>query len=54
LPTACRIVERLQQGTAAVIGPADVATAFARRGGNLREVLFDLYDLYEARRPNVN
>jgi len=54
LATAGQIVARLQQGTPSPVDTGDVAAAFARRGGNLREVLFDLYDLYEARRPNVN
>jgi energy-coupling factor transporter ATP-binding protein EcfA2 len=30
----------------------DVSTAYARCGGDLREMLFDLYDRYEARRRN--
>ena len=32
---------------------AELTECFARRGGNLREVLFDLYDLYEQRRPSA-
>ncbi len=32
------------------ITPQDVQDRFAARAGNLREVLFDLYDLYESRR----
>jgi diadenosine tetraphosphatase ApaH/serine/threonine PP2A family protein phosphatase len=31
---------------------SDVAERFALHQGNLREVLFDLYDLYESRRPS--
>ena len=30
----------------------DVEAAWRRRGGNLREMLFDLYDLFEQRRPS--
>ena len=32
-----------------VIGPADVAEAFAARGGDVREALYDLYDRFERR-----
>lgn len=32
------------------IGRSDVEQAFARHAGNLREALYDLYDLYERRR----
>jgi len=31
------------------IDAADVADAFARHGGNLRESLYDLYDRFECR-----
>lgn len=31
------------------ITPADIAAAFARRRGNIREALFDLYDRFEER-----
>jgi hypothetical protein len=57
---AQQIVDRLQpSGSPATtqldspIGRADVAERFALHRGNLREVLFDLYDLYEARRPKA-
>ena len=33
------------------INGEDVAEAFERNGQNLRELLFELYDLYEKRRP---
>jgi hypothetical protein len=33
-----------------VIRDHDIAASFARHCGNVREVLFDLYDLYERRR----
>jgi hypothetical protein len=45
-----QIVEQLQAGHAVLVGPQDVADRFARHNGNMRETLFDLYDLYEARR----
>ena len=32
------------------IAPDDVARSFERHGGNLREVFFELYDVYETRR----
>ncbi len=50
LPQAQAIVEQLQAGFAARIAPDDVRAALQRHGGNLREMLFDLYDLYESRR----
>jgi energy-coupling factor transporter ATP-binding protein EcfA2 len=50
---ARQIVERLQQPENVVITDGDVAAALARHGGNMREALFTLYDLYELcrRRP---
>lgn len=50
LATARGVVDRLAAGTAGKPSPADVEGAFARSGGNLREMLFDLYDRYEAQR----
>ena len=48
------IVERLLSSAAAparmAITPEDVRERFAARAGNLREVLFDLYDRYESGR----
>jgi len=32
-----------------LIGPADIATAFAARQGDVREALYDLYDRFERR-----
>lgn len=32
-----------------IIGDRDIAEAFAARGGNVREALYDLYDRYERR-----
>ena len=43
---AARIVERL----AADVPREDIQRAFDRQGGNIRETLFDLYDLFEQRR----
>jgi hypothetical protein len=51
LETARRIAEHLLPPGSQSIGPDDVARSFERHGGDLRETLFDLYDLYEARRP---
>ncbi|GAB6167293.1 hypothetical protein JCM19992_32930 [Thermostilla marina] len=52
---ARRIVAHLQQSHEApnLIEPADVDAAFDRHGGNLREIMFDLYDLYEVRRHRL-
>jgi len=45
-----RLVARLQAESATKVSAEEVAERFARHGGNVREILFDLYDLYEARR----
>jgi len=50
LEVAQAIVRDLQRGAVVLVGPDDVATAVEARQGNLREALFDLYDLYELRR----
>ena len=47
------IVGRLMAGRTPPFTAAEVTDCFVRRGGNLREVLFDLYDLYERRRPSA-
>jgi hypothetical protein len=58
LEMAQRIVDRLLSGQSPPFSATELAECFARRGGNLREILFDLYDLYQQRRPtsgqNVN
>lgn len=54
LPLARQIVEQLQRDYRAYVTEADVAEHFSRRGGDLRETLFDLYDLYEARRRRAS
>jgi hypothetical protein len=51
LPLACQVVERLQHGHSPLVTPRDVAERLSRRGGDLRETLFDLYDLYAQRQP---
>lgn len=50
LPQAQRVVAALLPPGDTTISPADVAHAFAQQQGNLRETLFALYDLYQARR----
>ncbi len=42
-----RIVEQLIGGRSPPRTAAEIAAFFARSGGNMREMLFDLYDLYE-------
>jgi hypothetical protein len=49
---ARRIVATLLGDDAASISPAEIDAAFARHGGNIRELLFGLYDLYESRRSS--
>jgi len=48
-PRAWRVVQRLQDGFPARIQIGDLVARLARHQGNLREALFDLYDLYEER-----
>ena len=50
LQLAQQIVEQLQREHPSHITPEDVAERFSLHGGNLRELLFELYDLYERRR----
>jgi hypothetical protein len=50
LETAQRIVAALTAGRESPIADLEVAASFAAAGGNLRETLFALYDLYERRR----
>jgi hypothetical protein len=47
---ANRVVEILLEQSVVTITRRDVADRFARCEGNLRELLFDLYDLFEQRR----
>ncbi len=46
---ARRIVEQCTEGYDSGIATEAVAERFTRHGGNLREMLFDLYDVYEQR-----
>lgn len=47
LELACQIVQSLVGQHGPLLGPEELRRRLAARGGNLREVLFDLYDLYE-------
>jgi hypothetical protein len=47
---ARRIVDELLAEEVLPLTPEEVAARFRQREGNLREVLFDLYDLYEQQR----
>lgn len=47
---ARRIVAALLDEHPSVIPPEDVAAAFSHHDGDMRETLFELYDLYEQRR----
>ena len=46
---AWRVVQRLQDGFPPRIEFGDLTARLAQHQGNLREALFDLYDLYESR-----
>lgn len=47
---ATRLVERLMESDPGVITRVDIAASYAACGANVREMLFDLYNLYERRR----
>lgn len=47
---AQQIVEQLLAADDSPVKPADVAAAFKASGGNLREMLFTLYDVHQSRR----
>ena len=49
LKTVRHLVRDLLPAGDQSIGDADVAAEFARQGGNVREILFGLYDLYQRR-----
>ncbi len=49
LALARQVVERMQEGHPALITQDDVAAMFAKHNGDLREMLFDLYDVYADR-----
>ncbi len=48
---AISLVEQLVPDGCEFVGPVDVRDSFARHGQNVRELLFEMYDLYEQRRP---
>ena len=48
---ALRLVEHLLGKERHLFGAQEIHEVFHRHGGDLREVLFDLYDRYESRRP---
>lgn len=53
LPLAQKIAAQLQYGHPELVTPNDVAVCYAAAHGNLREMLFALYDIYERRRGNL-
>ena len=50
LALAQQIVGFFLQGRQELVGPDELARRFQRHRGDLRELLFDLYDVYEQRR----
>jgi hypothetical protein len=50
LETVVQLVAHLLGQSSAPIAREEIARRFAAREGNVRDVLFDLYDLYERRR----
>jgi hypothetical protein len=46
---AWQVVEQLQQGRRPLVTREDLAERLEMRGGDLREALFDMYDLYQRR-----
>jgi hypothetical protein len=51
--TAWGVVRYLLREEPDLLAPADVAARLARHGGDVRELLFELYDWYEARRGST-
>ncbi len=51
LDVARQVVDALLDGRNAPFSTEEIAQRLSRYGGDLRETLFDLYDLYEKRRP---
>ena len=49
LEMAQQVVEQLMQNEKAAIASEIISELFDRHGGNVREMLFDLYDLFEQR-----
>ena len=53
-PQAIRdLIDRLLGSAPSPIGSDDIAAAIASRGENVREILFDLYNLYEMRTRQI-
>lgn len=50
VPRAWMVVQRFQEGFAPLVKLSDLVERLAQRQLNLREALFDLYDVYESRR----
>ena len=48
------VVEHLLGASKQAVGREDISRAFAATGGNLRETLFALYDLYEKSGPRAH
>jgi hypothetical protein len=48
---ACRLVEHLLPQGVELLSQAELEQCYLRHAGNLREMLFELYDMYEQRRP---
>ncbi|NLF06647.1 MAG: hypothetical protein GX594_01525 [Pirellulaceae bacterium] len=48
---AAKVVEQLLAGRTPSFDPAEISAAFERQRGNLREMLFDLYDVHERQQP---
>lgn len=53
LPLACRIVEERLRDRSIEVTPDEIRQRYERHRGDLRELLFDLYDLYESRRHGM-
>jgi energy-coupling factor transporter ATP-binding protein EcfA2 len=53
LDVAAQIVAQLMGDRRPPFTPEEVSQRLSRRNGNLREMLFDLYDLFEQRRPSA-
>jgi hypothetical protein len=51
LESAWQVVEQLQRGYRPLVTREDLAQRLRQRGQDLREALFDLYDLYHRRNP---
>jgi hypothetical protein len=52
LEQANRVVGELLKNDASVVSGQEIADCYARCQGNLREMLFELYDLFEQRRKS--